>query len=268
MKTKLFLAFVAVIFACVFASCSNDNDDNRNKTSTVKMYVSAETGMYMPWGATDWVECLLVKEEGQTDYENLGMQEISGFSYEKGCEYTLLVRKATLANPPADGRSVVYELEEILEKKGEPLPEKQYTADDIVWYDDCPYNIYKIYPRSGTEETELYSGIKTQYHAVWLEKVITTDDPHFNEVMYSATTALVADSVSEDAAYRVPNLRLVEVNQMALGIDNTLTPDELSYMCDEAPIGERMTFGIYLLNAERKALQKLDVTFVKVEKPV
>lgn len=45
------MAFVAVLFAATFVSCNTD-DDNGDKTSTVRMYVSAETGLRLPFGAT------------------------------------------------------------------------------------------------------------------------------------------------------------------------------------------------------------------------
>lgn len=114
MKAKLLLAVVAVLFAATFVSCNADDDDG-DKTSTVRMYVSAETGLRLPFGATGYVECMKVKEEGWSDYQPLDMQAIGGFSYVKGCAYTLLVKKTTLANPPADGSLVIYELMEILE---------------------------------------------------------------------------------------------------------------------------------------------------------
>lgn len=84
-----------------------------------------------------------------------------------------------------------------------------------------------------------------------------------------ATSALVLDSISENPAYRVPKLRRIGVSKAtpesvsSLSIADILTHAELDYMCKEAPVGTKITFGLYLLNADQKALQKLDVTFVK-----
>ena len=116
MKTKkLFGTLLLFLSALCFAGCLN-NDDSQDKVETIKMFVSAEMSMYQPWGASDPIECMLVKEEKENDYKTLDFLGITEFEYEEGYEYKLLVEKTTLANPPADGSSIRYQLIEILSK--------------------------------------------------------------------------------------------------------------------------------------------------------
>ncbi|MBD9109839.1 DUF4377 domain-containing protein [Bacteroides nordii] len=116
MKTKkLFGTLLLFLSALCFAGCLN-NDDSQDKVETIKMFVSAKMSMYQPWGASDPIECMLVKEEKENDYKTLDFLGITEFEYEKGYEYKLLVEKTTLANPPADGGSIRYQLIEILSK--------------------------------------------------------------------------------------------------------------------------------------------------------
>ena len=69
---------------------------------------------------------MLVKEEGKNEYEALDFLGIAGFDYSKGYEYTLLVKKTTLLNPPADASNIAYELVEVLSKVG---VEYEYTIE-------------------------------------------------------------------------------------------------------------------------------------------
>ncbi len=107
-KTVL-LALMSIVF---LVSC--DKDELTDRAETIKMYVSAETGTYMPWGSEVPVECMLVKEEGKSEYSHLAFGGIKGFEYVRGHEYELGVLKTTLANPPADASNIVYELLEII----------------------------------------------------------------------------------------------------------------------------------------------------------
>lgn len=50
------------------------------------------------------------------DNLKLNFNYISGFIFEKGYEYKLLVRKTTISNPPLDGDVYSFELIEVLEK--------------------------------------------------------------------------------------------------------------------------------------------------------
>lgn len=64
-KTVL-LALTSIVF---LVSC--DEDELTDRVETIKMYVSAETGTYMPWGSEVPVECMLVKEDGDLEYSHL-----------------------------------------------------------------------------------------------------------------------------------------------------------------------------------------------------
>lgn len=120
MKTKnLFGILMLFLFTFTFISC--DKDDLTDKVETIKMYVSAETETYTPWGSDTPVECMLVKEEGNSSYSKLHFDGIEGFVYKKGFEYTLKVEKTTLANPPADDSNVRYKLIEIITEQEKEL---------------------------------------------------------------------------------------------------------------------------------------------------
>lgn len=127
MKAKgLFLNVLLFILCVNFISCQNEDELN-DKIENVKIYISPQTDTYQPWGANEPVECLLIKEEHDTEYTKVGLSGIIGFEYEKGYEYLLLVEKTTFANPPADSGNTSYKLIEMLSKE---LADKQHEKNN------------------------------------------------------------------------------------------------------------------------------------------
>lgn len=55
-----------------------------------------------------------VKEGADTEWNLFELSKISGFHYSDGHQYKLEVKKTYLANPPADGSSISYDLIQIL----------------------------------------------------------------------------------------------------------------------------------------------------------
>ena len=117
-------AIYAVAFAMLatfsLASCSSD-DDNEDKVEQVTIYVSAETGVYYDmWLDPERENPIIgmqIREEGSSVWWTVGLYTITGFTYEKGNEYELLVKKTTLANTPQDDVNVRYELISIVSKR-------------------------------------------------------------------------------------------------------------------------------------------------------
>lgn len=107
-----------LVLVCIIVGCDkeepSDKLDLSDKVEIINMYVSAETGTYKPAGSETYVECMLVKEEGELGYSNLPFGSIEGFDYVRGHEYELEVRKTTLANPPSDGPNITYTLIRII----------------------------------------------------------------------------------------------------------------------------------------------------------
>ena len=60
---------------------------------------------------------MLIKENGAANWECVSFMEITGFTYERGHEYELLVKRTTLANPPQDSGKYRYELVRIVSDK-------------------------------------------------------------------------------------------------------------------------------------------------------
>lgn len=109
MKTvKLLWGLLFLLATINLAACSDDEPQDTVKT--IKMFISAETSTYQPFGSDHPIDCMLVKEEGKSEYTSLDFLGISGFDYEKGYEYFLSVEKKILSNPPADGSSIAYTL--------------------------------------------------------------------------------------------------------------------------------------------------------------
>ena len=113
------LAF-AMLVAFSLVSCSSD-DDNEDKVALVTVYVSSETGVYYDmWLDPERENSIIgmqIREEGTSVWRTVGFYTIKGFTYEKGNEYELLVKKTTLANPPQDDVNVRYELISIVSQR-------------------------------------------------------------------------------------------------------------------------------------------------------
>ena len=110
----------AILTAFSLASCSSD-DDNEDKVEQVTVYVSAETEVYYDM----WLDPerenpivgIQIREEGSSVWWTVSLYTIKDFTYERGNEYELLVKKTTLANPPQDSGNVRYELIRIVSDK-------------------------------------------------------------------------------------------------------------------------------------------------------
>ena len=122
MKTKVFLRMLLMTFLAVagMTACSND-DETKDSVKEIRMLVSAETGVMYAWGdymKENPIECMLVMSEDNPGvWEPLGFNRIEGFTYEKGHEYYLSVKRTILANPPMDTSNRTYSLIRILQDR-------------------------------------------------------------------------------------------------------------------------------------------------------
>ena len=120
-RTRAIYAIAFVMLAAFsLASCSSD-DDNEDEVEQVTVYVSAETGVYYDM----WLDLerenpiigMQIREEGNSVWRTVSLYTIKGFTYKKGNEYELLVKKTSLANPPQDSSSIRYELISIVSQR-------------------------------------------------------------------------------------------------------------------------------------------------------
>ena len=109
MKQRLFLASHFFTYLCSLFSIKQ-----QLIVEQVTLYVSAETGTYQNVPDNNYVEGMLIREQGESAFYCVSFQEISGFTYERGHEYELFVKRTTLANPPQDSGKYRYELVRIV----------------------------------------------------------------------------------------------------------------------------------------------------------
>ena len=107
-------ALIAALLGLV--SCSRDSN-YEDKVEQVTIYVSAETGMFYNIPNTTLEEGMMIRVDGEDHYICVAFNKIAGFTYEKGNEYELLVKKTTLVNPPKDSGSTRYELIRIISQR-------------------------------------------------------------------------------------------------------------------------------------------------------
>ena len=114
-ELKLILLFCVsvVLYSCTLPEY--DDGVEKDKVERVTMYVASEPGSYIEWTGDEY-EGLCYKEKGWTEWSCYYFEYISGFTYERGYEYELLVEKTTLANPPQDDSNVRYKLIKIVSK--------------------------------------------------------------------------------------------------------------------------------------------------------
>ena len=115
---KLFLNLLFIAF--VLLSGCNKNDNLKDRSELITIWVSAETTITYLWcddSHKDPIECMKVKYSSDGSWEPMLFGTIEYFEYEKGVEYELSVMRTTLPDAPADGSSFSYRLERIISYK-------------------------------------------------------------------------------------------------------------------------------------------------------
>ena len=266
----LLMTFLAV---AGLAACSDD-DEPKDSVKEIRMLVSAETGVMYAWGddmKENPIECLLVKTEGDSEeWQNLGFEQIKGFTYERGHEYYLSVKRTILANPPADASDRTYELIRVLEDRlvadpEIPIDKEIKTEADIEYYDLCPFEKYAISKEFIVDKDGkiLYgdgSSLPSYEHArIWLEKVLDMEDPNwvkFQTAPYQAYYSFVLSPFSD-------NIRLVRNESSGPMFKNVVPEDEFTRITQSMNSGEEVRYALILANVYKKGLQKVEFTIKK-----
>lgn len=273
MKTiKLFFStlLVVIISAIGMVSC-NDDDELKDKVVEVTMSVSENTDiMYSLFddNKENPVECMLVMEDGvDQTWRKMSFSGIEWFTYEKGHRYKLRAKKTILANPPADGSAWKYELVEVLEDKeiiGPELPVEATIKSeaDIVYEEQCPIEKYsvsspifvdgngKIYSSEGNERPS-YKNCR-----IYLNNTLDPTAPDwvkFNSTTYMARYAYVISPLSA-------KIRLVVASGGGPMLKYIVTEDDFRYMTVTMNQGEQLTYVLVFANANKKGIQRLELT--------
>ena len=277
MKTiKLFFStlLVVIISAIGMVSC-NDDDELKDKVIEVTMSVSENTDiMYSLFddNKENPVECMLVMEDGvDQTWRKMSFSGIEWFTYEKGHRYKLRAKKTILANPPADGSAWKYELIEVLEDKeiiGPELPVEDVIKSeaDIVYEDLCPIEKYTvsfpifvdgngtIYNSEGNERPS-YKNCR-----IYLNNTLDTTGPDwvkFNSTMYMARYAYVFSPLSA-------KIRLVVASGGGPMLKYIVQEEDFRYITSTMKEKEQLTYVLVIANADKKGLQRIEITFVRI----
>ena len=109
---------ITILLAVILGLASCNRDSNyEDKVEQVTVYVSAETGMFYNVPNTTIEEGMMNRVDGEDNYICVAFNTIAGFTYKRGHEYELLVKKTKLANPPKDSGSIRYELIHIVSQR-------------------------------------------------------------------------------------------------------------------------------------------------------
>ena len=273
MKTmKLFFStlFFVIISAIGMVSC-NDDDEPKDKVIEVTMSVSENTDiMYSLFddNKENPVECMLVMEDGvDQTWRKMSFSGIEWFTYEKGHRYKLRAKKTILANPPADGSAWKYELVEVLEDKeiiGPELPVEATIKSeaDIVYEEQCPIEKYsvsspifvdgngKIYSSEGNERPS-YKNCR-----IYLNNTLDPTAPDWvklNSTTYMARYAYVISPLSD-------KIRLVVASGGGPMLKYIVTEDDFRNVTTTMNKGEQLAYVLVLANANKKGLQRLELT--------
>lgn len=278
MKAKDYLRILLMAFLAVtgLTACSDD-DGPKDSVKEIKMQVSSETGIMYAWPDDKMehpIECMLVESEdfpGKT--LQLAFNEIEGFTYERGHEYYLSVKRTILANPPADASDRTYSLIKILADRLVVTPELPVdkeikSEEDIEYYDSCPFEKYVIAKDFIVDEEGKIDG-KVQYDNVsslpsydkariWLVNILDHEDPNwvkFQSVPYQATYSYVLSPFTD-------KIRLVRNESSGPMFKNVVPEEEFTRIQAMKP-GEEVSYALILANVHKKGLQRVEFTIKK-----
>ena len=275
MKTmKFWRLAIAMLAVFSLASCSSD-DDNEDITKEIIMNVSAEPGvMYDLFDSMGEhpIECMRVKTEDEPGrWQNLYFSEIKGFTYERGHEYVLRVKRTILANPPQDASNRTYELVRILADKkvedvAEPMEKEVKSEADIEYEQQCPVEKYAIakggeYMVDADGKVTYADGTPTpefdKHAQIYLENILDKSHPLWQAgARYQATYAYVLSPLTDE-------IRLVPSAHSTFLFKNILTESEMAHVQQSMKQGETLHYALILCNVYKRGIQKVEFTIKK-----
>lgn len=196
MKSKVYEGMLLVLFLLTTALAACTDDEPKDRVKEIRMTVLPETGITYPLFDDKQeypIECLLVKtDDNPNQIERLGMNSIEGFTYERGHEYYLSVKRTILANPPADGYNRTYKLIRILQDRLVAEPSTKVDNDikseaDIEYNDLCPFTKYSISTKYlvNADGAIFYAdGRKLPSYKsarIWLDNILDKADANWNK---------------------------------------------------------------------------------------
>ena len=271
---KIWRIAFAMLAAFSLASCSSDDDD-KDITKEIIMNVSAEPGvMYDLFDSMGEhpIECMQVMTEdepGQWLY--LYFSEVKGFTYERGHEYVLRVKRTILANPPQDASNRTYELVRLLADKkvenvAEPVEKEVKTEADIEYEQQCPVEKYAIakggeYLVDADGKVTYADGTLTpefdKHAQIYLENILDKSHPLWQAgARYMATYAYVLSPLTDE-------IRLVPSTRSAFLFKNVLTESETTHVQQSMKQGETLHYALVLCNVYKRGIQKVEFTIKK-----
>lgn len=268
---RIIISFLAII-TLILVSCSDD--EPKDIVKEIRMEVSAETGITYDLfddKREHPIECMLVmSEEYPGEWQHMPFGTIEGFTYERGHEYYLRVKKTTLANPPADASNCKYSLIEILMDKlvvkpEVPVDKEITTLDDIEYQELCPFDKYSIcdlYIIDNNGAISYGNGSKMpSYDAarIYIEDVLPKDDPNwikFQKVSYMAIYSFMNSPLTD-------KIRLVRNESSGPMFKNVVPENEYEYIVKSMKPGEELKYTAVLANVHKQGLQRLSFTIQK-----
>ena len=255
-----------------FASCSDDDDNDKDITKEIAMSVSAEPGvMYDLFDSMGEhpIECMRVMTEDEPgQWQNLPISGIKGFTYERGHEYELRVKRTILANPPQDASNRTYELVRILadkkvEEVAEPAEKVVKSEADITYEQQCPVEKYAItkggeYVVDADGKMTYADGTPTpefdKHAQIYLENILDKSHPLWQAgARYMATYAYILSPNTEE-------IRLVPSTHSGFLFKNILTESEMAYIKQSMKQGETLHYYLILANVYKRGIQKVGFT--------
>lgn len=269
---KKFIIPFILITSLLVPGCSDD--EPKDIVKEINMSISSETGVM--YGLFDRdkanpIECMLVMSEDNPGvWETLGFNAIEGFTYEKGHEYELRIKRTILANPPMDGSNRTYSLVRILMDKLVVEPEipvkKEIKSEkDIAYHDLCPIDKYKINQEfivDGNGQIFYANGSSLPSYEmaqIYLEDILDKSSPDwmkFQKIPYLAVYAFVLSPLSDE-------IRLVRNESSSLRFKSVIPEDEFTHIVQSIKAGRELHYALILTNVHKKGLQKLEFTIKK-----
>ena len=272
---KIWRIAFAMLAAFALASCSSDDDSEKDITKEINMSVSAEPGvMYDLFDSMREhpIECMRVMTEDEPGrWQNLYFSDIKGFTYERGHEYELRVKRTILANPPQDASNRTYELVRIVaDRKVEDMTEfveKVVKSEaDIEYEQQCPIEKYAIakggeYMVDADGKMTYADGTLTpefdKHAQIYLENILDKSHPLWQSgARYMATYAYVLSPLTDE-------IRLVPSTHSAFLFKNILTESEMAHVQQSMPQGETLHYSLILCNVYKRGIQKVEFTIKK-----